>query len=123
MNVSGGDVWAIEFNSTVRTANATGGVRFQVSAPSGTRLEGWLDGSGTALQTKFAQRMAFANTGVPSGLSRVANTETPANFAGTVNIPTGAPTGPLSLLVYSLGAGGTLAIYPNSFFGATKLTY
>ena len=122
MDVSGGDVWALEFNATVRTTNATGGVRFRVSAPSGTRLEGWLEGSGTAAQTKFVHRMNFANTGIPSGVSRVANTDTPAKFAGAVNIPTGAPTGPLALEIYS-SSGGTLTVYPNSFFRATKLTY
>lgn len=112
-------VYEIDVLSTVR-CSSTGGIKFQITAPTGSTVEGWSEGSTTTITTLSRQRLTAINTLTATATNTAAITPAPHTMRAIVT--TGATTGTLSVGVASGTAGQTSTMYPGSVIRITRLS-
>ena len=112
------EVWILEFQLTTQ-CSSTGGVKYQITAPSGATVEGWLESSTNAIGTKTYQRITAINTLTSTAAHTVATTPAPDRISVLVtNSSTG---GTLALGIASGTNGQTTTVFAGSFLRATRV--
>ena len=105
------EVWLIEINMTVQ-CSGVGGSKFQITAPTGATVEGWVDSTGAAITTMVRQRITAINTLNATAMHTVANIPAPDFIWARVKMSTTA--GNISLGFASVTAGQTTTIFAGA---------
>ena len=115
------EIWDIEFYGTISNRNGANGVRFGVMAPTGSNVDGWVQGVGATYQnTNVNQRIRQANSAsIVVGATTAANVPTPARLYASVVVN---GSGNLGIGVASNVSGQTIDVLSGSFFKARRAT-
>jgi hypothetical protein len=113
------EVWIAEFLVTAQ-CSGTGGSKFQISAPTGATIEGWLESTTTTANTVLNQRITAINTLTGTATHTVATTPAPDTIL--VRIKNSTTAGTVALGFASVTAGQTTTIFAGSFLRAYKAT-
>lgn len=115
-SVQAGEVWEIEFEGTCQDS-AIGGLKFAVHAPAGSTVEGWANGSTSAVSTRVYSRIVAIDT-LGTTYHTVAATPAMTNIKAVIIC---AIAGTVSLRLATVTAATTARIFANSHFKAQKL--
>jgi hypothetical protein len=105
------EVWVLEFNLTAQ-CSSTGGTKFQITAPAGATIEGWIESSTSAITTFSYQRITAINTLNVTALHTVATTPGPDYI--WVRVKNSSTAGTCGLGFASVTAGQTTTIFAGS---------
>jgi hypothetical protein len=111
------EVWVLEFYGTAQ-CSSTGGSKYQVSAPTGSVVEGFLQGTTTSANTPSNQRISAINTLNSTVLHTVATTPAPDTIL--VRVKVGATAGNIAIGFASGVAAQTTTIFAGAFIRAYK---
>jgi hypothetical protein len=117
--IAAGETWIVEFMLTVQ-CSSTGGVKFQISAPTAATIEGWVDGRTSSATTLAAARLTAINTLTATGMVTTGATPMPIKIWVRVKNPTNA--GNVSLGFASTTNTQTSTIFLGSTMTAFKTT-
>lgn len=113
-----GEVFKIEFNGTTQ-CSGIGGSKYQITAPAGATVEGWLYSSAAAITTLSYQRIVAINTLNATATHTVATTPGPDRIVATVTI--GATGGVVAIAAASVTAAQITTIFAGSSLTARKV--
>jgi hypothetical protein len=112
------DVWHIRYQGTAQ-CSSTGGVKYQVTAPTGATVEGWLYSSTSAITTLSYQRITAINTLTSTAIHTVGTTPAPDQIDAIVVV--GATGGTIAIGAASVTNAQTTTILANSSLKIEKL--
>jgi hypothetical protein len=112
------EVWVLEYYGTAQ-CSSTGGSKYQISAPTGSVVEGFLQGTTTSANTLSNQRIAAINTLNGTVLHTVATTPAPDTIL--VRVKVGATAGNIAVGFASGVAAQTTTIFAGAFIRAYKV--
>jgi hypothetical protein len=115
--IGANEVWIMELSLTVQ-CSGTGGSKFQITAPAGATLEGWLQTSTTGLTVYSSQRITAINTLTATAAHTVAAVPAPDTIL--VRVKNGATAGTVALGFASVTAAQITTIFAGSFMRAYK---
>lgn len=118
-NANAGEIWVMEFFLTAQ-CGSTGGSKFQITAPAGAVVEGWIQSSTSAITTLSYQRVTAINTLNATALHTVANTPAPDYIR--VRVKMGGNAGTVGLGFASVTATQVTTLLAGSNMIAYKVT-
>jgi hypothetical protein len=113
------EVWVIEFDWTAQ-CSSTGGSKFQITAPTGSTIEGFYQGTTSAITTLTYQRITAINTLTGTAAHTVATTPAPDRII--VRVKVSSTAGTIALGFASVTAGQTTTIFAGASMIAYKVT-
>lgn len=113
------EVWVLEFYGTAQ-CSSTGGSKYQVSAPTGATIEGFLQSTTTSANTPSNQRISAINTLSSTAIHTIATTPAPDTILVRVKI--GATAGNIAIGFASVTATQITTIFAGAFIRAYKST-
>jgi hypothetical protein len=113
------EVWVIEFDWTAQ-CSSTGGSKFQITAPTGSTIEGFYEGTTSAITTLTYQRITAINTLTGTAAHTVATTPAPDRII--VRVKVSSTAGTIALGFASVTAGQTTTIFAGASMIAYKVT-
>jgi hypothetical protein len=113
------ELWVLELNWTAQ-CSSTGGSKFQITAPTGSTVEGWYQGTTAAVTTLTNQRITAINTLTATAAHTVATTPAPDRIC--VRVKVGATPGTIALGFASVTAAQTTTIFAGASMRAFKVT-
>jgi len=117
--VNASEIWEFEINGTVRPSAATG-ARFAIMAPSGSSIDGWIQGSQGTTGSYVVAQLIVPNTLVNFNFATLANIQAPFKIFGTLK--TGVNAGNLTLGVSGGGSTGAVSLISGSHLKARRAT-
>lgn len=119
VGMQAGDVWALTYDLTTTSSGV--GVLYQLSAPPGATVEGWVESQDPPTGATVLQRISAINTptSVPGHVSVGLITGTDRIWLTVTNGPTG---GNASLQIANATALGTFTVAKGSRVEATPAT-
>lgn len=117
-DIAPNEVWVVEIQLTAQCSN-TGGVKYEIVAPAGCGIEGWLYSSLGAITTLSYQRITAINTPTATAVHTVANTPGPDRILFTITASSSS-SGQVALAAASGTNGQTTTIFAFSSLIATK---
>jgi hypothetical protein len=115
--IGANEVWIIEFFFTAQ-CSSTGGSKFQITAPTGATVEGWYQGTTSALLTFTSQRITAINTLTGTAAHTIAATPAPDSII--VRVKNGATPGTVALGFASVTAAQVTTIFAGAMMRAFK---
>lgn len=113
------EVWKLSVNMSTQ-CSSTGGSKYQITAPAGATVEGWLKSSGAAITTLSYQRITAINTLNATATHTVATTPGPDTIEVMVSV--GATGGVIAIGAASVTATQTTTIFAGSYMTAQKVS-
>lgn len=117
--IAASESWVVEYQGTVQ-CSGTGGVAYQINAPTGATIEGWLQSSTNAITTLSFQRITAINTATSTAVHTVGTTPAPDRIWFRVTNSTTAGT--VAISAASRTNGQTTTIFAGSNINANKVT-
>ena len=118
--VNANEVWEVEWFLTAQSAGGAPGMQYEITAPVGSVVEGWLDSSLAALTTKSYQRITAPNTANATPIHTIS--ATPGLDIIRARVKMGANAGTLGLSTQCVIAANTVTVFAGSFMRARRLT-
>jgi hypothetical protein len=117
-NINANEVWAVDVQLTAQ-CSAAGGVKYEIAAPTGATIEGWLLSSTTTITTLSYQRITAINTLTATATHTVATTPGPDIIRFTVT--NGSTAGAITIEAASGTATQTTTIFAMSSLTAMRV--
>ena len=117
-SINANEVWAVDVQLTTQ-CSGIGGVKYEIAAPTGATIEGWVLSSGAAITTLVYQRITAINTLTATATHTVATTPGPDIIRFTV--ANGATVGAITIDLASVTAGQTTTVFALSSLTAIRI--
>lgn len=110
--VNANEDWVFECRLTTQ-CSSTGGIKYAISAPTGSTIEGWILASTSSITSNSYQRITAINTLNTTALHTASNVPGPDRIRFLIRI--GSTAGNVTLQAASVTSGQTTTIFARSF--------
>lgn len=117
--IASGEVWVLEFSGNVQ-CSGTGGVKVQITAPTGAVVEGSYQSTTTSISTAINQRISAINTLTGTATHTVATTPAPDTIL--VRVKNSTTAGNVVIAFASVTAAQITTVFAGAFIRAYKVT-
>jgi hypothetical protein len=116
-NIAANEIWVVDVQITAQ-CSSTGGTKYQVAAPAGATIEGWLYSSLGAVTTLSYQRITAINTLNATAVHIVATTPAPDVIRFTIT--NSSTPGTVAVQAASVTSGQTTTVFAKSSIAAYR---